>query len=55
VVFVEADSFNVIPGGCLMAEETLIDLGLFHASDAHRDHFEVHHIVTGRGLVALGA
>ena len=38
-----------------MAEEALIDLGFFHARDAHRDHFEMHHVMARRGLMALHA
>ena len=38
-----------------MAEEALVDLGLFHFRHAHRNHLEVHHVVTRRGLMALSA
>jgi hypothetical protein len=55
VVFVKADAFDVVPRGCLMAEEALIHLGLLHASGGHGNHFEVHHVMARRGLVALGA
>ena len=55
VVFVEADAFDVVPRSCLMAEEALVHLGLLHASGRHRNHFEVHHVVAWRGLMALGA
>ena len=55
VVFVEADTFDVVPRRCQMAEEALIHLGLFYASGRHRNHFEVHHVMTRRSLVTLGA
>ena len=55
MVFVEAGAFNVVPRGRLMAEEALTHLGLFHARDAHRNHFEMHHVVARRSLVALRA
>ena len=35
VVFVKADTFDVVPCGRLMAEEALIHLGLLHASGRH--------------------
>ena len=38
-----------------MAEEALADLRVRLARDAHRNHFEVHHVVARRGLVALRA
>lgn len=38
-----------------MAEEALIHLGFLHADDRHRNHFEVHHVMARRSLVALGA
>lgn len=38
-----------------MAEEALIHLGLFYAGGRHRYHFEVHHVMARRSLVALGA
>ena len=55
VVFVKADTFDVVPCGCQMADEALIHLGLFHASGGHRNHFEVHHVMARRGLVTLSA
>lgn len=54
MMFVESDAFDVIPRGCLMAKEALIHLSLGHSRDRHRNHFEVHHIMTGRSLMALG-
>ena len=54
VVFVESDAFDVVPRSRLMAEEALTDLGFLHSRHAHRNHFEVHHVVAGRGLMALG-
>lgn len=38
-----------------MALEALIDTGVRFAGDTGRDHFEVHHVMAGRGLMALGA
>ena len=55
MVFVKADAFDVVPRSCLMAEEALVHLGLLHASSRHRNHFEVHHVMARRSLVALGA
>ena len=55
VVFVKAGAFDVVPGGRLMAQETLVHLGLLHARDDPRNHFEVHHVVAWRGLMALRA
>ena len=36
-----------------MAKEALIHLGFFHVCDAHRDHFEMHHVMTRRSLMTL--
>ena len=55
VMFEKADSLDVVPRGCLMANEALADLGVFLFSDHHGYHFEVHHVVARRGLMALGA
>ena len=55
VVLVVADAFDVVPRGSLMAEEALIDLRFLHMSDTHRNHFEMHHVVAGRRLMALCA
>ena len=38
-----------------MAEEALAHVGMFNAGDGHGDHFEVHHVVARRGLMALRA
>ena len=54
-MFVKADAFDVVPGRGLVAEEALIHLGLLHASGLHRNHFEVHHVMAGRCLMALDA
>lgn len=54
-MLVEADAFDVVPCGCLMAEEALIHLGLLHTGCRHRNHFEVHHVMARGGLVTLGA
>ena len=55
MVFVESDSFDVVPRSRLMAEETLVHLRVGFAGDFHGDHLEVHHVVAGRGLMALRA
>ena len=55
MVFVKTDAFNVVPRSRLMAEEALADLGFFHARSLHGDHFEVHHVVARRCLMALRA
>ena len=52
-MFVKSDTFNVVPRGGLMAEEALIYLGLLHVRDTHRNHFEMHHIMTRRSLMTL--
>ena len=54
-MFVKADSLDVVPRGRLMAEEALADLRVRLARDAHRNHFEVHHVMARRGLMALRA
>ena len=54
-MFVKSDAFDVVPRGRLMTEETLADLRVRLARDAHRNHFEVHHVVARRGLMALRA
>lgn len=38
-----------------MAKEALFDAGTFLTGDALIHHFEVHHVVAGRGLVTLVA
>ncbi len=55
MVLIEADTFDVVPRGGLMAEKALIDLGFLHVRDGHGNHFEVHHVMARRGLVALRA
>ena len=54
-MFVKADAPNVVPCGRLMAEKALADLRVRLARDAHRNHFEVHHVMAWRGLMALRA
>ena len=54
-MFVETNATNVVPRSRLMTEETLADLRVRLARDAHRNHFEVHHVMAWRGLVALRA
>ena len=53
-MFIETDTFDVIPHGCLVAEETLIYFSLFDPGDGYRNHLKVHHVVTGRRLMTLG-
>ena len=55
VVLVKTDAFDVVPGSRLVAEETLRYVGVLDARDLHRHHLKVHHVVAGRGLVALVA
>ena len=55
MVFVKANAFDVVPGSRLMAEEALGHLRILQVRDAHRDHLEVHHVMTWWGLMALGA
>ena len=54
-MFVKADSLDVVPRGRLMTEKALADLRVRLARDAHRNHFEVHHVMAWRGLMALRA
>ena len=54
-MFVKADTPDVVPRGRLMAEKALADLCVRLARDAHRNHFEVHHVMARRRLVTLGA
>ncbi len=55
VMFIPTGAFDVIPRGGLVALRTLVDSRVWLASDASRNHLEVHHVVAGRRLVALGA
>ena len=52
-MLVVAGAFDVVPRGRLVAEKALAYFRLFLARDAHRDHFEVHHVMAGRRLMAL--
>ena len=54
-MFVKSDALDVVPRGRLMAEEALADLRVRLARDAHRNHFEVHHVMARRSLMALRA
>ena len=54
-MLVKSDAPNVVPRGRLMAEEALADLRVRLARDAHRNHFEVHHVMARRSLMALRA
>lgn len=42
MVLVKADALNVVPRGGLVAEETLVDLGVRLVANGLVDHFEVH-------------
>lgn len=64
VVFVEADAFDVVPRSSLMAAITLVHLSwpatsaylrIFLSGYLLRNHVEVHHVVTWRGLMTLAA
>ena len=55
VVFVPSDSFDVVPTGCLMAEETLVDLCVRLSANLLIDHLEMHHVMARRRLMALRA
>lgn len=55
MVLVPPYASDVIPGSSLVAEEALVHLCVHLPGDRHRDHLEVHHIVAGRSLMALGA
>jgi hypothetical protein len=55
MVFVEAYTFDVVPRSRLMAKKALIHLGLLLVCDAHRNHFEVHHVMARWGLMTLRA
>ena len=54
-MLVKTNATNVVPRSRLMAEEALADLRVRLARDAHRNHFEVHHVMAWRGLMALRA
>ena len=54
-MFIVSHALDVVPCGGLMAEEALADIGLLYARDAHRDHFEMHHVVARWRLMAFGA
>jgi len=53
-MFIPTGAFDVIPRGGLVALRTLVDSRVRLTSDASRNHLEVHHVVAGRRLVALG-
>ena len=64
MMFVISDATDVVPGCGLMTPVTLGRLGrstasgdplIFLARNLFRNHFEVHHVVTRRCLVALSA
>ena len=54
-MFVKADALDVVPRSRLMAQETLVHLRVGLTGDRHRNHFEVHHVMAGRRLMALRA
>ncbi len=53
MMFVVADSSDVVPDGGLMAQVALLHIRVFHACDLFRNHVKVLHIMTGRSLMAL--
>ena len=55
MMLVPSHPLDVVPRSRLMAQVTLIDLGVRLTGDLGRDHLEMHHVVARRGLVALGA
>ena len=55
MVLVPTGVFDVVPRSCLMTFETLINAGVGFPCNRGGDHFEVHHVMTGRSLMALGA
>ncbi len=55
VMFVPADAFDVVPTGCLMAEETLVHLCVRLVANLLIDHLEVHHVMAWRRLMTLRA
>ena len=54
VMLIESDTLNIVPRGGLMAEKALAYLCLRYTRGRHGHHLEMHHEMTGRGLVALG-
>lgn len=63
-MFVITNAFDVVPRSGLMAAITLVnlngpaaagDLRIFLSGDLFRNHFKVHHVMTGRRLMALRA
>lgn len=55
MMFEPTDSFDVVERVGAMAFETLVHLSMFPAGNAPVHHLEMHHVVTGGGLVALRA
>lgn len=55
MMFVPADTLDVVPGVCLVTEVALLNPCAHLAGDRLRDHFEVPHIVARRRLVTLRA
>ncbi len=55
MMFVEADALDVVPYSGLMAEKALVNLGIRLSADRLIDHSEMFHVMTGRGLMTLGA
>ena len=55
VVLVPPDALDVVPRRRLMARVTLVDLSMLPPRYLHRHHLKVHHVMTRRCLVALGA
>ena len=55
MVLVIANAFDVVPGGRLVAQITLVDFGVRLTSDLGRDHLKMHHVMARRRLMALSA
>ncbi len=55
MVLVEADAFDVVPRGGLVAQEALLHTRVRLSGYGHRNHSEVFHVMTRRRLMALSA
>ena len=53
-MLVPAGAQDIVPRGSLVALKTLVDARMRFSGDTRGDHLKVHHIMTGRGLMALG-
>lgn len=55
VMLVPTGIDNIVPGCCLVANEALVNTRVRLASNACGNHLKMHHVMTGRCLMALGA